>query len=139
MAEVEDGARIKEYTHRLHELLAAGRRGDAVALFMAYVGMPAQAIDGIRTQPAWTMLEAIAPTLAYDDDVLAGGLVPRDLPRPSPFRPWLRPVGQPRRASAGGEGDRGRAAHRRVPILDRQTHDVAPEALAPVLIEFFGA
>jgi pimeloyl-ACP methyl ester carboxylesterase len=30
MAEVEDGARIKEYTERLNELLDAGRKGDAV-------------------------------------------------------------------------------------------------------------
>ena len=41
MAEVEDGARIKEYTERLHELLDAGRKGDAVALFMTHVGVPA--------------------------------------------------------------------------------------------------
>ena len=140
MAEVEDGARIKEYTHRLHELLAAGRRGDAVALFMAYVGMPAQAIDGIRTQPAWTMLEAVAPTLAYDDDVLAGGLVPRDL---------AATITVPALVAAGGASPDGlqqaakatadalpAAQHR---TLDRQTHDVAPDALAPVLIEFFGA
>ena len=48
MAEVEDGARIKEYTERLHELLDAGRAGDAVELFMTYVGVPAQAVAGIR-------------------------------------------------------------------------------------------
>ena len=33
----------------------------------------------MRAQPGWAMLEAIAPTLAYDDEVLAGGRVPRDL------------------------------------------------------------
>ena len=31
----------------------------------------------MRTQPGWASLEAIAPTLAYDDEVLAGGRVPR--------------------------------------------------------------
>ncbi len=140
MAEVEDGTRIKEYTEQLRELLDAGRRGDAVALFMAHVGMPAQAIDGFRAQPAWAMLEAIAPTLAYDDEVLGGGRVPRGL---------TSRIAIPVMVAAGGASPEGlqqaakatadalpTAEHR---ILDGQTHDVEPEALAPVLIEFFGA
>ncbi|AWS40313.1 alpha/beta fold hydrolase [Streptosporangium sp. 'caverna'] len=140
MAEVEDGTRIKEYTRRLHELLDAGHRGDAVALFMTYVGVPAQAVAGIRAQPGWAMLEAIAPTLAYDDEVLAGGGVPRDL---------TATISVPALVLAGGASPQSlqRAAkatadalptaeHR---TLDGQTHDVAPHALAPVLAEFFGA
>jgi pimeloyl-ACP methyl ester carboxylesterase len=138
LAEVDDGARAKEYTERLHDLLDAGRYGDAVALFMAHVGMPEQAIAGIRAQPGWTRLEAIAPTLAHDDDVLAGGSVPRDL---------TAAIAVPALVLAGGASPRGlqqaakatadalpTAEHR---TLDGQTHDVAPEALAPVLIEFF--
>lgn len=64
MAEVEDGTRIKEYTERLNELLDGGHKGDAVALFMMNVGIPAQAVAGMRVQPGWATLEAIAPTLA---------------------------------------------------------------------------
>jgi pimeloyl-ACP methyl ester carboxylesterase len=138
MAEVEDGARIKEYTERLNELLDAGRRGDAVALFMTYVGMPAQAIDGIRSQPAWAMLEAIAPTLAYDDEVLAGGSVPRDL---------AATIAIPALVLAGGASPQGlqqaaKATADALPTaafwtLDGQTHDVAADALAPVLVDFF--
>ena len=140
MAEVEDDARIKEYTQRLHELLDAGQRGDAVALFMAYVGMPAHAIDGMRNQPAWAMLEAIAPTLAYDDDVLAGGRVPRDLAARITV-PALVVAGA---ASPEGLQQAAKAAADALPtaerrILDDQTHDVDPKALAPVLVEFFGA
>jgi pimeloyl-ACP methyl ester carboxylesterase len=140
MAEVEDGARIKEYTERLHELLDAGRKGDAVALFMTNVGIPAQAVAGIRAQPGWAILEAIAPTLAYDDEVLAGGSVPRDL---------TSTIAVPALVMAGGASPSGlqqaakatadalpTAEHR---TLDGRTHDVAPEALAPVLVEFFGA
>jgi pimeloyl-ACP methyl ester carboxylesterase len=140
MAEVEDGARIKEYTERLHELLDAGKRGDAVALFMANVGMPAQAIDGIRTQPAWAMLEAIAPTLAYDDEVLHGGRIPRDL---------AATITVPALVLAGGASPEGlqqaaKATADALPtadyrVLDGQTHDVAPDALAPALVEFFEA
>ena len=140
MGEVEDGARIKEYTERLHELLDAGKRGDAVTLFMANVGMPAQAIDGIRTQPAWAVLEAIAPTLAYDDDVLTGGRIPREL---------AATITVPALVLAGGASPEGlrqaaKATADALPtadyrVLDGQTHDVAPDALAPALVQFFEA
>jgi pimeloyl-ACP methyl ester carboxylesterase len=138
MAEVEDGARIKEYTERLNELLGAGRRGDAVALFMTNVGIPAQAVAGMRAQPGWAALEAIAPTLAYDDQVLAGGHVPRDL-APRIAVPVLvlagsaSPLSLQQAARATAEAF-PTARHR---TLDGQTHDVSPDALAPVLAEFF--
>jgi pimeloyl-ACP methyl ester carboxylesterase len=138
MGEVEDGARIKEYTERLHELLDAGRRGDAVALFMTNVGIPAQAVAGMRAQPGWALLEAIAPTLAYDDEVLAGGIVTRDL---------TSTIAVPALVLAGGASPEGlqqaaKATADALPAaeyrtLEGQTHDVAPEALAPVLAEFF--
>jgi pimeloyl-ACP methyl ester carboxylesterase len=141
LSEVDDGARRKnEYTARLNGLLHAGRGGDAVALFMTYVGMPAGAIAGMRAQPGWATLEAIAPTLAYDDEVLGDGRVPRDL---------ASTITGPAVVLAGSASPQGlqqaakatadalpKAEHR---TLDGQTHDVAPDALAPVLVEFFGA
>jgi pimeloyl-ACP methyl ester carboxylesterase len=139
MAEVEDGVRIKEYTERLHDLLGSGRNGDAVALFMTYVGVPAQAIDHIRSQPGWSALEAIAPTLAYDDALLAGGAVPRDL---------TSAITVPALVLAGGASpaalqEAARATADAMPTaehrtLDGQTHDVDPVALAPVLAGFLG-
>jgi pimeloyl-ACP methyl ester carboxylesterase len=140
MAEIEDGTRTKEYTQRLAELLAAGLNADAIALFMAHVGVPAPVIAGIRAQPGWEKLEAIAPTLAYDDEVLAGGYVPRD--RTSTIAvPVLVLAGG---ASPAGLQQAAKATADAVPTaafrtLDGQTHDVAPDALAPVLAEFFGA
>jgi pimeloyl-ACP methyl ester carboxylesterase len=140
IAEVEDGARAKEYTERLHELLDARRRGDAVALFMAHVGIPAQVIAGIQAQPGWAMLEAIAPTLAYDDELLTGGRVPRDLTSALAVPSLVLAGG----ASPAGLQQAAKATADALPTaeyrtLDGQTHDVAPEALAPVLVEFFGA
>ncbi len=140
MAEVEDGARIKEYTERLHELLDAGHKGDAVALFMTHVGVPAQVVAGIQAQQGWAMLEAIAPTLAYDDEVLAGGSVPRDLTSTIAVPVLVlageaSPVGLQQAAKATADALPA-AEHR---MLDGQTHDVAPGAIAPVLVEFFGA
>ncbi len=140
MAEVEDGSRIKEYTERLREHLDAGRKGDAVALFMTYVGMPPPAVAGMRARPGWELLEAIAPTLAYDDEVLAGGRVPRNL---------TPTISVPALVLAGGGSPPGllqaaKATAEALPtadyrILAGQTHDVAPDALAPVLAEFFSA
>ena len=64
------------YTRDLAAALAAGNRGDAIELFLARVGMPAEQIAGMRQTPMWAGLEAIAPTLAYDDAVLGDGLLP---------------------------------------------------------------
>ncbi len=130
----------KEYTEVLHELLTEGRRGDAVALFMTYVGVPVQAIDGMRTQPAWAMFEAIAPTLAYDDAALAGGRIPRDLTSRLTI-PTLVLTGS---ASPDGLRQAAAATADAIPtaeltVLEGQTHDVAPAALAPVLVDFFGS
>ena len=64
----EDGAREqwKEYRKKLDGFLASGRRGDAVVLFMQFVGTPAEQVEGMRQSPAWPMFEAVAPTLVYD-------------------------------------------------------------------------
>ncbi len=140
MAGIGDDSRIKEDTEQLGELLDAGRRSDAVALFMAYVGVPAQAIEGIRAQPGWAALEAIAPTLAYDDKVLGDGSVPRG-PASAIAVPALVLAGG---ASPQSLQQAAKAAADALPTaayrtLDGQTHDVAPDALAPVLVEFFAA
>jgi len=41
-------------------LLAAGRRGDATALFVTPVGLPQEVIAGMRHAPMWQRLEAVA-------------------------------------------------------------------------------
>lgn len=139
IAEIEGDARGKEYTLRLVELLDAGDHGGAVTLFMTHVGIPPQAIDGMRAGPGWPMLEAIAPTLAYDDRLLGDGHVPRDVASAVTVPALVlsggaSPVGLQRAASATAEA-LPNGEHR---ILDGQTHDVSSEALAPVFIEFFG-
>lgn len=136
MAEAGGDVRAKEYTARLGELLRAGRRGDAVALFMTYVGVPAQAVAGLRAQPGWATLEAIAPTLAYDDEILGDGGVPRDLAITVPtlvLGGGASPPGLQRAAKATADA-LSTAEHR---TLGGQTHDVAPDVLAPVLADFF--
>jgi pimeloyl-ACP methyl ester carboxylesterase len=132
-----EGPGNAEYTANLGRAVAEGRRGDAVALFMRHVGMPDQMIDGMRGQPMWAGLEAIAPTLVYDDALLAGGRVPHDL---------ASAVSVPTLVLSGGDSPAGlqaaaKATAQAVPgaqhrTLDGQTHE--PDALAPALRAFFG-
>lgn len=138
VGEVDGGTRAKEYTADLQALLDAGRRGDAVARFMTNVGMPPEAITGFRASPAFAALEAIAPTLAYDDEILTGGRVPRELAATVTVPALVLAGGaspQPLQQAARAAADALPAAEFRV--LDGQTHDVSPDALAPVLLHYF--
>ena len=131
----------REYLKNLKEALAAGRRGDAAALFMAVVGMPAAQIEGMRHAPFWAGMEALAPTLAYDH---AGIMKDVTIPRERVTR-----VRVPTLVMSGGSGApfmlvTAKTLNEVIPdarlrILDGQTHDVHAEALAPVLVEFFGS
>ncbi|HUG88451.1 MAG TPA: alpha/beta hydrolase [Actinomycetota bacterium] len=116
-----------------------GRRGDAVEYFMSMVvGMPPELVAGARTQPFWASQEALAHTLAYDARVMGDYSVPTEraatvtvptlvIAGGADF-PWMRETA---RALADAM-PRGEAR-----FLDGQGHAVDPEALAPVLKEFF--
>jgi pimeloyl-ACP methyl ester carboxylesterase len=131
-----------QYIKNLTEALASDRRGDAVALFMALVGMPAAQIEGMRHAPFWADMEAIAPTLAYDHTAIMGkdGTIPTER---------VARVHVPALVMSGGNGapfmlETAKKLSNTIPVakertLDGQTHDVHPEALAPVLVEFFTA
>jgi hypothetical protein len=92
----------------------------------------------MRAQPGWATLEAIAPTLAYDDQVLGDGSVPRDLAsRIAVPALVLDGAASPQRLQQAAKATADAlptAEHR---TLEGQTHDVSPDALAPVLVEFF--
>ncbi|MFI9648044.1 alpha/beta fold hydrolase [Streptomyces sp. NPDC052040] len=129
-----------EYTARLGEALGQGRRGDAVELFLALTGLAPEMIANARRSPMWAAMEAIAPTLAHDDAVLGGGLVPRER---------LARLTVPVLSVAGGASPEwlrraAEAVAEAVPrgtycVLPDQDHMVEPQVLAPVLAEFFGA
>jgi pimeloyl-ACP methyl ester carboxylesterase len=130
------------YIKNLTEALVADRRGDAVALFMALVGMPAAQIEGMRHAPFWAGMEAVAPTLAYDHTAIMGkdGTIPIER---------AARVHVPTLVMSGGNGApfmlvTAKTLSKTIPLaklstLDGQTHDVHPESLAPVLVEFFAA
>jgi pimeloyl-ACP methyl ester carboxylesterase len=139
----EEARRIsREYGKNLKAMLSENRRDDAVELFMTLVSMPQEMVEGMRHTPRWAELEAMAPTLAYDSEVMGDigrdGTIPVD--KASRVRvpalvltggadyPWMTDVGR-RLADAMANG-----RHR---VLEGQEHVVRPEVLVPVLAEFF--
>ena len=129
----------KEYDRQLKKLLASGRNGDAVALFVRNVGVSDKQIQAMKRMPMWRGLEALAPTLAYDSDVLGEG---HSLPTAR-----LAGITTPTLVMHGGKGapsmrDAAQAISEAIPkaqlrTLAGQTHGVSPKVLAPVLTEFF--
>ena len=70
-----------DYVQRLDAAVAAGRPGDAVELFMTgAVGMPAEAVAGLRQSPFWPALEAVAHTIAYDGRIMGSTMSGQPLP-----------------------------------------------------------
>ncbi len=132
--------RFKEYRTQLDELLAAGRGGDAIELFMRLVGAGDEGVAGMRQAPVWPVFEGVAPTLAYDAAALGDSSVPTER---------AASVTMPTLVMAGGatfpfiqQAAKALAAalpHAHHRTLEGQTHEVAAEALAPVLVEFFAS
>lgn len=132
-----DPSRREAYRSRLVALLAADDRGGAVELFMTHIGLPPEMVAGARRSPAWPGLEAVAPTLAYDDELLGDGAPPLDR---------LALVSVPALVMAGSASppamtEAARTVAEALPEgryreLGGQTHDVAPEAVAAALREF---
>jgi pimeloyl-ACP methyl ester carboxylesterase len=127
-----------EYTEKLSEALGKGRRGDAVEAFLRLTGLAEEMIEGARQAPMWADMEAIAPTLAYDNSIMGDGLVPRER-LASLSLPVLAIAGA---ASPAWMREAAQAVAEAVPegtyrALEDQNHMVDPNVLAPVLAEFF--
>jgi pimeloyl-ACP methyl ester carboxylesterase len=131
-----------DFLDRVKKMLADGKRSEAVETFMVEaVLVPPQAVAQMKKAPLWSGLEQLAPTLAYDGEILGSTLSGKPLPKErwagatmpvlvvaggkSP--PWLR-----NGASALAEV----LADAESRTLDGQEHAVAPAAIAPVIEEF---
>jgi pimeloyl-ACP methyl ester carboxylesterase len=132
----------KEYRRNLSELIDTNQKGDAVALFMQFVGTPPDQINGMRQAPMWPMFEAVAPTLVYDAATM-GEDRKAPLDRASKIRvPTLvmdgganlqyMPFMQATATSLAKT-----IPHAQQRTLEGQTHDVSTDVLAPILVEFF--
>jgi pimeloyl-ACP methyl ester carboxylesterase len=131
------GARAGELAPELSELVAAGRRGDAVELFQTEaVGIPAAIVAQLRNAPFRPALEKIAQTLAYESTILKA--LPDGLTA-SVKVPTLVIDGdqspEVMRQAAKSLADALPDGQYRT--LVGQGHDIDPDVMAPVLVEFF--
>jgi pimeloyl-ACP methyl ester carboxylesterase len=132
----------REYGEQLRADLQEGRHGDAVELFLTVVGVPPEMVAEMRrSDSGWAGLEALAPKLAYDSEVMGdvsrGGTLPAELAGRVTV-PTLVLVGG---ASPDWMIDIGRQVAEAVPggehrVLEGQEHVVPPEILAPVVKAF---
>jgi len=142
---IVDGTRSPipgDYLARLSALVAEGRSGDAVKMFMRFVGTPAIFTAVMPLTPVWPKLKAVAPTLPYDITIV------QDHQRGTPFisADWAA-VKIPTLVAAGGKSpawmtNGTRALADALPdaqyrTLPGQNHMVKPQAIAPALTEFF--
>jgi pimeloyl-ACP methyl ester carboxylesterase len=128
----------RDYQEQLTELLAKDQRGDMVELFFTKaVGLPVEFVAQMRQAPFWSFQEALAHTLVNNAMIMGDFSIPKErvatvsipiLVMDGGETPWLTHAAQ--------------AVADVLPNAQRQTlkgqpHNVAPEAMSPVLIEFF--
>jgi pimeloyl-ACP methyl ester carboxylesterase len=123
---------------QLTELVAAGRRGDAVELYQTKaVGIPEDVVAQMRHAPFRPSLEAIAHTLAYDATIVGDRSLPADLIA-SVTAPTLVISGEqsPPFLRAAAQAVAKALPNGRLTSLPGQGHDISPDATAPVMAEF---
>lgn len=130
----------QDYNEQLDLLLAEGRRGDMIELWMTQVvGMPSEFVAQLRQAPFWPAQEAFAHTLVYDTILTGDFSLPTErlariavetLVIDGGTTPWLSQAAD---AVAAVIPDARRST------IAGQPHNVADEAMAPVLREFFHA
>jgi Alpha/beta hydrolase family len=138
---------IVDGTHAPHDLdlgrrtsllVADGRNGDAVRLFMRTVGVPGPMVSVMRLLPVWRKLTAVASTLPHDYEIVLG----RQQGEPLPAGVYDA-VSAPTLVIAGGKSPdymrNSQAAiaaalpEGRLETLPGQTHLVKAKATAPVV------
>ena len=118
-------------------MIRTGRRGDAVASFLAGVELPPEAVVGMRQSPEWPDLEAMAHTLVYDGAITEDDALWSERARRVSV-PTLVLFSE---GTSAYLGDSARRAGDSIPnafsrTLPGQFHDVDPHTLATQLTTF---
>lgn len=127
---------------RTQALVDAGKRGDAVSLFMQTVGVPALGLAMMRLMPVWKKLCGVAHTLPHDYALVL------EHQQGAPLRAdWLSGVTVPVLVIVGGKSPtymkNGQAAlaaalpHATLRELPGEQHMVRGKATVPALQEFW--
>ncbi|MEV8373898.1 alpha/beta hydrolase [Kribbella sp. NPDC056861] len=131
-----------DYVEQLETAVAEDRRGDAVKIFMTKaVGLPEEYLGGMEQSPFWPTMLDVAHTIASDGAVM-GRTMSGDVTALDRFAEvateTLVIYGDQTDASII-DGDQAIAKvlpNATLEVLPGQTHDVAAEALAPVLLRY---
>jgi pimeloyl-ACP methyl ester carboxylesterase len=133
-----------DYLDHVTRLVASGRRGDAVKLWMRQAAaLPGPLIAMTQVLPAWAQLCAAAETIVQDGQVMAGTGDGRPLPAER-FRvevPTLVISGakSPHWLRHAADAFAALLPQAQRQTLAGQTHFVKPKAIAPALQRFFAA
>lgn len=135
----------RTYVKELQVVLAEGRRGDAVEMFMRVTGTSDTEITALRNSPYWPDMVALAHTLAYDAATLGDGqppvarfatitqpsLIITGDDRPAGAAKWVMALDYAADVIAASLP----RAERRT--LQGQGHVADPKAVVPILERFF--
>lgn len=121
----------------VRERLAAGDPDGAATRFLEATGMPPQAVAGMRGSPWWPRMATLVPALVHDLALIGSARVPAE-----PFAA----IGCPTLVLSGGTDPSPVHAALADAVPDGrcqgvpgQTHAVEAAAIAPVLLDWFGA
>ncbi len=134
----QDAKAYAEQKKRVTELVKSGVPGTAAEYFLTAIGMPRDALEGMKRSPEWAAIRKTDYTLVYDYAVLDDGTVPVQVARTvqvptlvmngSKSLPFMQPTAD-RIAKLVPLGERK--------VLAGQTHQADAKVVAPVLVEFF--
>lgn len=130
-------SRPVDYPAQLAALVQAGDAGAALDLFFTTaVGMPAEMVAFMHDAPFWPQMQADATGLVYDAQLIGDFRIPTSrlativaptLVIDGGTTPWL---------TNSANGVAGVIPGARRHTLDGQPHNVADDAIAPVIVEF---
>lgn len=128
------------FAEHLENLVSEGRASEVAAAFLELVGTPPAVVAQMQGAPYWAHMEAFAPTLSYDIRLSNGGAPPLErLARvPAPVLA-LAGADSPAWAQEGARAIAAAVPGGQARVLQGQSHNVADDALIPVLKEFFKA
>jgi pimeloyl-ACP methyl ester carboxylesterase len=131
-----DGGADPGFAGEIAAAIAAGDRGAAVRRFLAGIGIPPEVVATAESWPDWPAMVGIAHTLSYDLAIGGDATVPAELAAIA-VPTLVVHGGRSMDWLAGGMAELVAtvpgATERR---LDDQDHGVAPDVIAPVLLDF---
>lgn len=131
---------LADHEPRLRDLIATGRRADAVTYFMRdMVKIPRIFVMLMRFMPGvWRKMKAVAHTLPYDAAVMTGYVVPTNrfarIDVPTLVMHGSKTDPRLKKAAVAVASAVPHAQHS---TLEGQTHNVDAKVLAPALVDFF--